>query len=45
MIPDRLPLARRLRRVFWPVSIQSEIDQELRTSLLRRSRGSGSIRC
>jgi predicted permease len=38
MIPDRLPLARRLRRVFWPISIQSEIDQELRAHIELRTR-------
>ena len=38
MIPDRLPLARRLRRVFWPVSIQSEIDQELRAHIELQTR-------
>jgi putative ABC transport system permease protein len=29
VIPDRLPLARRLRRVFWPVPVEREIAEEL----------------
>jgi predicted permease len=29
MIPDRVPLARRLRRLVWPVPIETEIAEEL----------------
>ena len=38
MIPDRLPLARRLRRVFWPVSIEREIADELSAHLELQTR-------
>ena len=39
MIPDRVPLARRLRRLVWPVSIDKEIAEELATHLeLQRRR-------
>jgi putative ABC transport system permease protein len=38
VIPDRLPLAKRLRRVFWPVSIESEIADELRAHIELQTR-------
>ena len=38
MIPDRLPLHRRLRRVFFPVSIEREIADELRAHIELQTR-------
>jgi len=39
VIPDRVPLARRLRRLVWPVSIDKEIAEELAAHLeLQRRR-------
>jgi predicted permease len=38
MIPDRLSLARRLRRVFWPVSVEREIADELSAHLELQTR-------
>lgn len=38
MIPDRLPLARRLRRAFFPVSIEREIADELGAHLELQTR-------
>jgi len=38
MIPDRLSLARRLRRLFWPVSIDREIADELSAHLELQTR-------
>ena len=38
MIPDRLPLARRVRRLFWPVPIAREIADELAAHLELQTR-------
>jgi len=38
MIPDRLPLHRRLRRAFFPVSIEREIAEELRAHIELQTR-------
>ncbi len=38
MIPDRLPLQRRLRRAFFPVSIEREIADELRAHIELQTR-------
>jgi predicted permease len=38
VIPDRLPLHRRLRRVFFPVSIEREIAEELRAHIELQTR-------
>ena len=38
MIPDRLPFRRRLRRVFFPVSIEREIADELRAHIELQTR-------
>ena len=38
MIPDRVPLARRLRRLVWPVSIETEILEEIAAHLELQTR-------
>ncbi|HEY9228637.1 MAG TPA: permease prefix domain 1-containing protein, partial [Gemmatimonadaceae bacterium] len=38
MIPDRLPLSRRLRRAFWPVSVEREVAEELAAHLELQTR-------
>ena len=38
MIPDRLPLHRRLRRAFFPVSVEREIADELRAHIELQTR-------
>jgi len=38
VIPDRLPLHRRLRRAFFPVSVEREIADELRAHIELQTR-------
>ena len=38
MIPDRVPLARRLRRLVWPVAIETEVAEELAAHLELQTR-------
>jgi putative ABC transport system permease protein len=38
VIPDRLPLSRRLRRLVWPVSIEREVSEEIAAHLELQTR-------